>query len=188
MKNPDVSTTSRTPAGSPAAGEEPVAVTVIDVTTDGELDQIRQLFREYHAAFIDEPLFDRCIARQDFEGELARLPGEYAPPRGALFLAVVGEAPAGCIAVRYLGDGLCEMKRLFVRPEHRGRHVGQRLVARLLERARELGYEYMRLDTLPTMTGAHALYRSFGFHECEPYGVSAGDAAVFMEIDLANGR
>ena len=130
------------------------------------LGQARRLFRAYaaeHAATIAESL---CV--QGFEAELAGLPGRYAPPSGCLLLAMVGDEPAGCVAMRDLGGGTCEMKRLYVAPEHRGRGVGRLLVEAVIRRAERAGYERMVLDTLPEMAGALALYRASGFVETAP--------------------
>jgi putative acetyltransferase len=138
------------------------------VSTGRDIATVRVLIREY-AAFLGHDL-----AFQHFEEEMAGLPGKYAPPAGALFLATVGIAaggaePAGCVAVRRLARGICEMKRLFVRTEYRGFGVGRALAEAAVNAGRELGYERMRLDTLEKLQGAVSLYRAMGFRRIAPY-------------------
>jgi len=159
---------------------KPGGLTVRSVEASGgpELALAKQLFRSY-AASIAETL---CF--QGFETELARLPGRYAPPSGCLFLAMEGDTPVGCMARRDLGGGTCEMKRLYVAPEHRGRGIGRLLVEEVIHRAERLGYRGMVLDTMPEMAGAVALYRDFGFVEAAPYWDHPAARAVFLERPL----
>ncbi|HYV65234.1 MAG TPA: GNAT family N-acetyltransferase, partial [Myxococcales bacterium] len=129
--------------------------------------------------------YDLCF--QGFESELAGLPGRYAAPEGRLFLAAEGGQPVGCIALRSLGDGICEMKRLYVRPSHRTRGLGRTLAERLIREAAAIGYERMRLDTLPVMGTARNLYAALGFHEIPPYYSNPIQGAIYMELALAPG-
>jgi putative acetyltransferase len=110
------------------------------------------------------------------------LPGAYAPPSGRLLLATVNQEPAGCVALRQLGDGVCEMKRLWVRPPFRCLGVGRRLAEAIVDEARSIGYSCMRLDTVASMTAAIALYRRLGFVEISPYCGNPLPGAKFMEL------
>lgn len=142
------------------------------------LDTIRALFREYEASI----KVNLCF--QGFEKELANLPGEYARPLGRLLLAFDGDEVAGCGALRRFEEGVCEMKRLYVRPAHRGKSIGADLARALIENARDAGYAKMRLDTMPSMERAIALYRSLGFHEIACYRFNPVPGALFFELDL----
>jgi GNAT superfamily N-acetyltransferase len=144
-----------------------------------QIDSTRELFREYEA-WVE---VDLCF--QSFEQELAALPGKYAPPDGRLLLAYQDGQLAGCVALRKIEDGVCEMKRLFVRPAFHGKGLGRKLIESILSEARDLGYKRMRLDTLPPrMNKAIALYRRLGFREIEPYYDNPVEGALFMELDL----
>ena len=151
---------------------------IVSVHSDEEVVAVRQLFVEYARSLN----IDLCF--QGFEQELAELPGRYAPPPGRLLLALEGEAVVGCVALRKIDDGICEMKRLYVRPAFRGMGAGRLLVTAVLEAARECGYRVMRLDTLVSMKEARALYESFGFIRAAPYYEHPSAEAVFMELDL----
>jgi GNAT superfamily N-acetyltransferase len=158
---------------------EPIGgLEIAQVRTPKEVEGVRSLFVEY-AASLD---FD--LAFQDFEGELAYLPGAYAPPGGRLFVARFGVTMAGCVALRGLGEGTCEMKRLYVRPPFRGRGVGRALAEVVIQEARQIGYGRMRLDTVPSMGAARALYASLGFVEISPYRHNPIPGATFLELSL----
>jgi len=155
--------------------------------SSADIATARVLMREY-AAFLGADL-----SFQDFEKELAGLPGKYAPPTGALFLAHVqtgtgGAEPAGCVALRKLSPGICEMKRLFVRPEYRGLRIGRLLADRIVEEAKGLGYGKMRLDTLDRLQSAVTLYRSMGFRQIPPYCRNPLPGAMFWEKTLEAGQ
>ncbi len=153
---------------------------IFQATTDEHIEAARTLFEEYAASLG----FSLCF--QNFDQELKNLPGDYAPPDGRLLLAVENDQLAGCIALRKLGDGVCEMKRLFVRPAYRATGLGRTLVESLIDEARKLGYTQMRLDTIPgKMDKAIALYQTIGFVEIEPYCQNPVEGAKFMELKLA---
>ncbi|HKV29181.1 MAG TPA: GNAT family N-acetyltransferase [Candidatus Acidoferrales bacterium] len=139
---------------------------------------VRELFVEYSESLG----VDLCF--QGFVEELANLPGDYARPAGRLFLALDNNRPAGCGALRRIDNHACEMKRLYVRPEYRGKGVGRELIDALMASARESGYGSMRLDTLPSMTKAIALYRRLGFREIAPYRANPVPGALFFEYTL----
>lgn len=153
-------------------------MSVADVSEREELEAVRTLFREY-ADSLGFPL-----DFQDFGRELEELPGAYAPPRGALLLARIGSEPAGCVALRPLDESTCEMKRLYVRPAHRAHGLGRLLAERVVAEARDRGYARMRLDTVPGMEKAQALYRALGFREIEPYRENPVPGAAFLELQL----
>jgi putative acetyltransferase len=139
----------------------------------------RELFEEYAAGLG----INLCF--QNFDKELAQLPGEYAPPNGRLLLAFEEKQLAGCVALRTIGEGACEMKRLFVRMEFRGKGLGRMLTESIIGEARLIGYERVRLDTFPDkMDRAVAMYRSLGFREIEPYYHNPVAGATFMELSL----
>ena len=156
-----------------------MTVLVRPVTSAGDLAEARRLFKEYEASL------DVDLRYQGFEQELAALPGAYAPPRGRLLLAADDSVPAGCVALRPLGGDVCEMKRLYVCPAARGRRVGRLLAETVIREARLIGYSRMRLDTLPSMKEALALYRALGFEEIAPYYASPVAGTRFMELALA---
>ena len=143
-----------------------------------ESDDVRALLRAYAASLPFELDF------QDFDRELAGLPGAYAPPRGALLVARIGGAVAGCVALRPLAGDSCEMKRLFVLPSARGTGLGRRLATAIVTEARRLGYARMRLDTTPGMETAQALYEELGFVETEPYTHNPVPGTRFLELEL----
>lgn len=147
-----------------------------------DLDAVRGLFVEYVQMPGWEAGFAQYLDQQDFATELAELPGAYAPPNGALLLARVDGRAAGCIAMKSLEPPrICEMKRLFVRPEFRGLALGEQLVRRLLDEARTAGYASMRLDTLPSMVGAQRLYQRLGFTDIPAYCANPVPGARFLE-------
>jgi ribosomal protein S18 acetylase RimI-like enzyme len=148
------------------------------VQSDAQLSNIRTLFSEYAASLG----FD--LSFQDFQKELKGLPGDYSPPTGCLLLAVDEGRIVGCCALRKLSNITCEMKRLYVRPEFRGRGIGKALAEAIIDEARKRGYGRMRLDTVPSMTEAIDLYRALGFKEISPYRFNPIQGALFMELVL----
>jgi len=152
-----------------------------NVGTPQEIELARTLFREYQESLG----VDLCF--QNFERELAGLPGDYAPPSGRLLLARSGPEVAGCVALRKIAEGVCEMKRLYVRDAFRGQGLGRTLAEAILNEARRIGYRKMRLDTLPSMRAAIPLYRSLGFSEIGPYTQNPVEGALFMEKELNPG-
>jgi ribosomal protein S18 acetylase RimI-like enzyme len=154
---------------------------IIEVSSDKEMDQIRELFTEY----VDWLGFD--LGFQDFEREFRDLPGEYSPPDGCLLLATWNGETAGCVGLRKFEDKVCEMKRLYIRSEYRRKGMGRELSVRIIQKARDIGYECMRLDTVPWMTEALALYESMGFEYIEPYRHNPIEGAKFMELKLTKG-
>jgi len=157
-----------------------MAARIGPVRTPEDLAATIRLFREYAASL------DIDLAYQDFEGEMAAMPGKYAPPRGELLLARSADGAAvGCVGLRPIDPaGCCEMKRLYVAPGGRGQRLGERLVEGILDTATRIGYREMRLDTLPSMTAAIALYRKFGFEPTTAYYDTPIAGTLFMRCIL----
>jgi putative acetyltransferase len=175
----------RLPAMSPESSE-PARTPIIELLTPATAQRLgatRELFLEYAASLG----IDLCF--QNFDAELAGLPGDYAPPQGALLLALVNGEVAGCGALRALPGvdhaNACEMKRVYVRPRYRGIGLGRMLVQVLLERAAQAGYSSVLLDTLDDMDAARTLYVSLGFQEVAPYYVNPIAGVHFLKADLA---
>lgn len=151
---------------------------IIDAQAGENLKIIRKLFEEYAESLG----FD--LSFQNFNEELANLPGEYNPPTGCLLLAMYQSQVAGCVALRRLSEGVCEMKRLYVRPQFRRQGIGRALAEAAIEQAKKVGYGRMRLDTVPSMNAARVIYTSLRFGEIDPYRHNPIEGAVFMELAL----
>lgn len=144
-----------------------------------EMDLVRELFREYQVGLN----VDLCF--QSFDEELAGLPGRYAPPQGAILLAEEEGVIHGVVAMRALDPFTAEMKRLYVRPSAQGKGLGRALAEAIIASARRRGYSRLRLDTLPSMSSAIALYRRLGFVEIEPYTVNPIAGTLYLELPLS---
>ncbi len=151
----------------------------IEQVVDGAmLEEVRALFLEYQRSL------DVDLCFQGFEKELAELPGGYAPPSGGLFLAILGDEVAGCVGIRRLEEGVCEMKRLYVRDAFQGQGAGRTLAEHAIAWARRAGYERMLLDTLPSMKAAQKLYEALGFRDVESYRFNPVGGTRYMELRL----
>jgi ribosomal protein S18 acetylase RimI-like enzyme len=151
---------------------------IIQAESESELNHIRELFKEY----TDSLGFD--LSFQNFEQEFAELPGKYASPQGRLLLAIDDDKIVGCVGLRKLEKNICEMKRLYIRPQFRGKKFGRTLAQKVVDEARLIGYKYMRLDTVPWMNEAIALYRSMGFNEISPYRYNPIKDTLYFELKL----
>lgn len=153
-------------------------IKIVSAETEELLEKARGLFLEYAVSLG----FD--LGFQDFEQEMADFPDEYSAPHGCLLLALYGEELAGCVALRGLGNGICEMKRLYVKPAFRGLKVGRTLAEAIIKAGKDLGYTHMRLDTVPYMKEAISVYRSLGFKEIDSYRYNPIEGATYMELAL----
>jgi len=155
------------------------SLTITEVINgSSSIETVKELFLEYAHSLG----FSLCF--QNFQLELAEFPGPYSPPRGALFLALLNGESAGCVALKPLENTICEMKRLYVRPQFRGQGIGKALTTCLINQARALAYQKMRLDTVPTMQEAIVLYRSLGFYDIPPYYSNPIEGTYYMELNL----
>jgi putative acetyltransferase len=151
----------------------------VQVESSQQIAQVRELFLEYAKSLN----FDLCF--QSFDKELAGLPGDYAPPDGRLLLAEYEGQLAGCVALHKLEPEICEMKRLYLRPQFRGKGLGRELAEKIIHAARSIGHKRMRLDTVePVMKDAVAMYRRLGFKEIAPYRLNPIEGALYMELEL----
>jgi putative acetyltransferase len=175
-------TNQTVPAGYPVPSVSPVlkVLTFVQAETPLQIAQARELFLEYAHSLG----FSLCF--QNFDKELAGLPGDYAPPHGRLLLAEYESQLAACVALHKLEPGVCEMKRLYLRPQFRGQSVGRALAERIIAEARQIGYQHMRLDTVePIMKDAVAMYRKLGFRQIAPYRPNPIAGAMYMELKLS---
>ena len=153
-------------------------IQIISAEKQDHYQNVRELFMQY----ADSLDFD--LEFQGFSQELATLPGHYAPPEGCILLAEESGCFVGCVALRPLEDKICEMKRLYVRSGYQGRGIGRMLACAVIDRAREIGYEKMRLDTIATMKEAKTLYYSLEFRNIKAYRYSPLDKPSYMELEL----
>ena len=153
---------------------------IIKARTDREIQLARELFLEY------EEYLNVDLCFQDFEKELASLPGEYSPPNGELLVAFSEGHPAGCAAIRKIDEGICEMKRLFVKPQYRGAGLGKLLAESIINEALDKNYSLMRLDTLERLKEAINLYESLGFKQTDAYYNNPLKGVVYWELELKN--
>jgi putative acetyltransferase len=171
--------TEFTPLPNAVSASSAVKISFLQVESPAQIAQARELFLEYAQSLS----FSLCF--QNFDKELADLPGDYAPPAGRLFLAEYEGQLAGCVALHKLDGGICEMKRLYLRPQFRGKGLGRVLADRIISEARQIGYERMRLDTVePVMKDAVVMYRRIGFLEIAPYCSNPIAGALYMELKL----
>ncbi len=153
-------------------------IEIVEANTEELIAKAKVLFQEYAESLG----FDLCF--QNFNQEMNNFPGQYSPPKGRLYLAYSEKQPIGCVGLREFGKGICEMKRLYVRPDFRGKKVGKLLAEAVINAAKHIGYEYMRLDTLPSMRSANILYKSLGFRQIEPYRLNPIEGAIYLELNL----
>jgi len=153
-------------------------IQIVKANTETLVENAKELIREYAQSLE----FD--LEFQDFEKEMENFPGQYAPPRGCLYVALDANQPIGCVALRNLGQGVCEMKRLYVKPSLRGQKVGKLLAEIVIKAARDMEYDYMRLDTIPSMKQANMLYNDLGFKQIVPYRFNPIEGATFFELNL----
>jgi len=156
----------------------PGSVTIILAESPEHMESVRTLLQEYWTSFGFTPCF------QGFADELARLPGDYAQPGGRLGLALAGDAPVGCVALRRIDAERCEAKRLFVRPQSRGLGIGRFLLGWLINEARAVGYREMLADTMPVMRQALEMYTRAGFERTPPYRSEATPGAIYLRLEL----
>lgn len=148
-------------------------------------EEIKELFTEYtHMLVEGDPAFQGYLDQQNYEEEVQNLKMKYDYPAGRLYIALDGDKAAGCIGLKPFDEGRCELKRLYVRTEYRGQKLGELLVSKILEDAREIGYKTILLDTLPFLQTAKALYERMGFTESEKHNDSPMDTSIFMKMEL----
>jgi GNAT superfamily N-acetyltransferase len=155
-----------------------MAFTLRPALSATDVEVIRNLFLEYQSSL------GITLCFQDFGGELATLPGAYAPPKGRLYLAAADGTAMGCIGLKPFKDATAEMKRLYVRPAHRGKGIGRELVMHIIQDAKEIGYHYLVLDTLPSMIEAQALYAQLGFVETTSYTFNPLVGTRYLQLTL----
>jgi len=156
-------------------------IKLVEANTKEFVEKAKELIREYAQSLE----FD--LGFQDFDKEMENFPGQYAFPKGRLYVALDANQPIGCVALRELGQSICEMKRLYVKPYYRGQKVGKLLAEIVIKAAMDMGYNYMRLDTIPSMKQANMLYKALGFKKIAPYRFNPIEDATFFELNLKKG-
>lgn len=150
-----------------------------------EKEKIAELFSEYTQYLVDnDPVFAEYLKLQKFDDELSDLEHKYGLPYGRLYIVLDGDKAAGCVGLLKMNDETCELKRMYVRPEYRGRGLARFLGEMIMREGAEIGYKYMQLDTLPFLTSAQSLYRKLGFYEIEKYNNSPMENATYMRYDF----
>ena len=148
-------------------------------------EEIKLLFSEYTDILIEgDPSFKEYLEIQNYDDELKYLEKKYGLPYGRLYLVYYNNEVAGCIGLKKIDKKNCEMKRLYVRPKFRGKQIGEQLIEKIIKAAKEIGYSYMLLDTLPFLKGAIYLYKKYGFYEIASYNNSPMDTSIYMKLDL----
>ena len=148
-------------------------------------EEIKLLFSEYTDILIEgDPSFKKYLEIQNYDDELKHLEKKYGLPYGRLYLVYYNNEVAGCIGLKKIDKKNCEMKRLYVRPKFRGKQIGEQLIEKIIKAAKEIGYSYMLLDTLPFLKGAIYLYKKYGFYEIASYNNSPMDTSIYMKLDL----
>lgn len=151
--------------------------------------EIRELFSEYTQMLISgDPAFKEYLEIQNYDAELEHLEDKYGMPAGRLYLAYCGGKMAGCIGLKKLDDDNCEMKRLYVRPEFRGKKIGGLLIQKIITDAEMIGYKHILLDTLPFLENAVYMYKKWGFYEIDCYNDSPMDSSIYMQLDMEDER
>ena len=151
----------------------------------GQKEEVRALFSEYTELLIkNDESFKKYLDIQNYDEEIEHLEMKYGMPYGRLYLIYYDERLAGCIGLRKIDNQNCEMKRLYIRPELRGKKLANVLVEKIIEDAKKIGYSYMLLDTLPFLQSAIHIYKEFGFYEIESYNDSPMDSSIYMRLDL----
>lgn len=148
-------------------------------------EEVKTLFSEYTNMLIEgDPSFKEYLKVQNYDEELEDLEMKYGMPTGRLLLAYYDNNLAGCVGLKKIDEANCEMKRLYVRPQFRGKHIGDYLVKEMIKSAKEIGYSHMLLDTLPFLQSAVHMYKKYGFYEIESYNNSPMDTSIYMKLDL----
>ncbi len=150
-----------------------------------EKEEILQLFHEYTDSILSEgEEVAACLKSQHYDDEINSIADKYGLPEGRLYIANHDNTPVGCVALKKINEEYCEMKRLYVRPGNRGKHIGKKLIEQIISDAKEIGYKHIRLDTFPFMNNAIKMYKNYGFYEIDRYNDNPAQTAVFMQLDI----